>query len=287
MARRKIRSKKHSRRRKEARRNQLVRWLIASLILVAGLVGLTHWSAVQIQEIKVSTDSQIDAESVGELTRSVLAEPWLGVVSHNNILLLPRRRIRERVAAVSPQIKAVNVDVTGLQSVAISLDNRQAVGEVCSSAPAGNCQLVDQTGFIFKSATGSSSSPIFTYQSEGEISIGERFLAEERFRSLNFFIDTLSAINMESWSVAIEPNGDLVIPVVRSGENTTASSSAAVDLKLNLYDDLAQIFSNLQTVVENDSFVTETPQGGEDPEVISPFSLEYIDLRFENKIFYK
>lgn len=287
MPRRRIRSKQHARRRKETRRRRWIFYGISSVILLALLIGLTHWSSVQIEEIDVDVDSHTKPELIVDMAESILSEPWLAVVSRDNILLLPRSEIKKRVKSASSRIESVNIDISGFQAIDIIINNRTAVAEICHNNADSNqsdCRLVDESGFIFSEADmATSSSPDFIYSVNSPLRNSTRLLPANRFQSLHSFIEALADFGMHAKRARIKEYGDVVIPVQ---EEDSEEEVRAVDLKINFHDDLPQVASNLQTVIENESFVSSTSTGDE-AESVSPFALDYIDLRFENKVFYK
>lgn len=286
MPRRRIRSKQHARRRKETRRRRWIFYGISSVILLALLIGLTHWSAVQIEEINVEVDAHAEPELIVDLAENILSEPWLAVISRNNILLLPRSEIRKRVKSASSRIESIDVDITGFQAIDIVIQNRTAVAEVCQNNPGeNNCRLVDESGFIFSEADmATSTSPDFTYTVDLPLQNSTRLLPANRFQSLHSFIEALADFGMYAQQAHIKEYGDVVIPVQDKADSD--AEARTVDLKINFYDDLPQVASNLQTVIDNESFVSSTSTEDKTKSV-SPFALDYIDLRFENKVFYK
>lgn len=287
MVRQRIRSTKHARRRQEARKR---RWRFYSTATVVGLVllvGITHLPALQIQSISVEAGEYADADLIKGFVENILSEPALGVMSRKNIILAPRDEISAKVQEVSPQIKEVDIDITGLRSLRIETMARQPVAEVCRQ-PTGRqlqgCHFIDAESIIFiRADEAATTTSGLTYVVDAGLRQRERLLPSEDFRDLHSFIQALDEIDLSAELAYLEEYGDVIIPV----EDATGEEAGSVNLQINLYDDLSQVLANLQTVLENDSFVASTPINGETPETVSPFSLEYIDLRFENKVFYK
>lgn len=289
MSSRRIRSKKHARRRKQTRRRRWSAYIICGVCLLALLVGLTHWSDIQIEEVTAATGNHIDSQLVVNLTNGVLEQPWLlGLVSRDNIALMPREGIRQEVHGISPRVKSVDISLTSLESVEIAVANRQPIARVCRLQAAnsqGDCQVVDTEGFMFARAgesTAASSSANFRYLTDSEVSAGRQFLPTERFQALQSLVTALVDMEMYADHLIVGEHGDFIVPVSATKD---ADETDTVDLKMNLNKDLQQMVSNLQTVIENESFRPESSTTSTDS--VSPFSLEYIDLRFDNKIFYK
>ncbi len=268
-----------------------MRWYgFGVLAVIALFIGFTHWSVVTINNIDVSAGSEVTEDTVRELTEDVLAEPWLGIVAQDNILLLPRNRLHEVLTSVSPAIKSTDVDITGLRSFRVTLTEREPSAQLCArtaSEELNQCRLVDGTGFVFSTnQSEATSTPSLTYTVNNIPESGERLMPTSVFSTLSSFANTLPELDLYPEQIDIKEQGDADVTVY-SQENPTATSSS-VNIKINIYDDLSQSFANLQTVLGKNSLATSTsnevnPNGSE----VSPFTFEYIDLRFENKVFYQ
>lgn len=295
MANQKIRSREHVRK-KWRRVGQYVGGVIAALLVtVAGLVGLTHWHTVQIQSYSVSVpdQSQLPEKQMEKLVGSIVDENLWGIINRNNIVLMPRGQITERINEVSPRIKASETDLTGLRTFQVDVQTRQAIGEVCKqegeNQPATSCSLVDKNGFVFAKADPQATSlNQLVYTTSNGPEVGAQMLPEETFTVLRSFLDNLPELGLSPERVHLQDRRDIKITVEKSA-NVAATTSPAVDIRLDLSDSLNQLYTDLKTVIQKDAFMASSSGQATDTEKksVSPFSLEYIDLRFGNKVFYK
>lgn len=287
MSPRRIRSKQHAQKRRKARLRRLKFYAAGVITVLTLLVGLTHLNAVEITDIAVETEADVPAETVHERAQESLSNRWLSVVSRDNALLLPRQEIRQDVRSISSRIDTVDIRLTGLRSIAINVTNRDPVARACgnndSEVDRPECYLVDETALLF-SLSDMEDDDLLTYYINTPLRAGTQLLPPESFRSIRAFVAALKDIDLVPQRVEIEEGGDLTIPVT---ENEAATSTASVDLRVSMYKDLEQTAANLQTVIANRSFVAEGANGDEPADTVSPFSLEYIDMRFDNKVFYK
>jgi len=285
MAARKIRSKKHAQKRKEAQLNKIKLYAVLFFVIGGILIGVTHLNSVQIDDIQVETDSYIKPEIIQDLSSVIIQRPLLGVIRRDNVLLLPRSEIRKEIRLTSSRIKEVDLNISDLQSLDITVINREAVVSVCKNAQvaSGKCHLVDENGFIFAS-NGTSMDNLLQYTTQEPPRPGTQLLPTHRFENMQSFIDIISEMNIDTRQIDLEPAGDVTLYTASASEE---EDSGEVEIRINLYQELSQVASNLQTSIDSNSFISEDTDetGAEVP--VSPFSLEYIDLRFENKIFYK
>ncbi|PSO44987.1 MAG: hypothetical protein BRC25_03475 [Parcubacteria group bacterium SW_6_46_9] len=115
---RKIRSREHVRK-KWRRVFRYIGGVIIALLLVAfGLIGLTHWSKVQINSFSVSvpSNSELPQKDMEKMVDSLIDKHLWGIIGRDNIALLPRSAITSSVERVSPRIRSADVDLTGLRS---------------------------------------------------------------------------------------------------------------------------------------------------------------------------
>lgn len=286
MAARRIRSKKHAQKRKEARLKKIKVYFVLSLFFCGILVGITHLNSVQINDIQIETDSYIKPEMIEDVTSVIIQRPILGIIQRDNILLFPRREIRQEIQSISSRIKTVNLRITGVQSFQITVVNREAVVLAChdQQSPLGKCYSVDENGLIFPSNE-SPSDKLLRYTTLVPPRPGMQLLSPHQFQALQSFIDVIHEMGINTTQVDLGPAEDVTLHTVSTAQNKEITEE--VEIRINLYQELPQIASNLQSAINSQSFVAEEPDESGIDQPVSPFSLEYIDMRFENKVFYR
>lgn len=302
---RRIRSKQHIQKRRQARLRRLQLYVGGVFAVLALLAGLTHLNVVEIADITVTTETDVSDEAVEEWVKDTLSRRWLGMVARDNILLLPRQNIRAAVRGMSARIEAVDINLSGLRGITVNVTNRDPVARACGSSLSNTeqadeamgtttsvtdepvtteCYLVDAAGTLFVLSESDETDSLLSYQIDTPLRAGTELLPSDVFRSIQAFVAALEDMDLEPQEVTIQEGGDLKIPVT---DADAATSTASVDLRVSMYKDLEQTAANLQTVIANRSFVAEGSNGDTPAEPVSPFSLEYIDMRFDNKVFYK
>lgn len=292
MNKQKIRSQKHVEKQKKRRRRRWIAVVVLALVLLGGLIALSHWSAIQINSFSIQADDDLPEEQIRNVVSTQLDDRLWFVFARNNVVLLPRTDITNRITSLTPRIKDSTIDLTGLDSFVVTIQTRQPVVQVCppkSSTTTRDCLLVDRTGYTYAQADDdqATSSDLFVYRSDNA-NVGTQLAPESTFRLLQSFLDKLPELSFQPLMVSFKDHQDVFI-ATREQSATTTASSTTVELRVNLADDLNQKYTDLKTVVEKGAFVASTTEetiNGSKPS-ISPFTLEYIDLRFGNKVFYK
>jgi hypothetical protein len=292
---RKIRSREHVRKKWRRVFRYIGGFIGVLLLVVFGLIGLTRWSQVQINSFSVSvpSDSELPQKDMEKMVDSLIDRHLWGIIGRDNIALLPRSAITSKVERASPRIRSAGVDLTGLRSFTVNVTVREPVGVACASGDAQNrraqngCRHVDKEGFMYAQADTSTSSDLLVYTKEDTPKTGNQLLPKKTFTILQSFINNLSELGLSAQLVSLQDQRDVSI-TVKNAETATTTATSTVEIRLDLSDSLNQAYTDLKTVIEKDAFVaTSSEQAGTQEKTVSPFALEYIDLRFGNKVFYK
>ncbi|MDO8564414.1 MAG: hypothetical protein Q7R88_00265, partial [bacterium] len=146
----------------------------------------------------------------------------------------------------------------------VFVTERLAVARLCNTA----CFLMDETGLLFAEAEGTSTAQLLRIRVPGgDIAPGFQFLDGERLIALLGFAGTLRTIGFGVSELSV--NGEELVVRLQSGAR----------ILLHLEKQYGTIERHLQALVaEKDLFA----KGAGSIE-----TLEYIDLRYGNKIYFK
>lgn len=273
----------HAMKEKRRRRAFLLRGALALAAAVAiggALSAITRADALSIGTIEVKGAATVSAEEVKSLATEFLAGKYAYLFPKASALLYPAAALEGAIVARFPRVAAADARLLSPTALSISLTERTPHALLCSPRPEGEgeegkeptepatpCYFLDETGFVFSKAPEFSGTPFFRYESwaSAEDPVGTFFLPAERFRELDFFVASVRSAGTDPVSLALLPEGDVSLAL--SGGARILFSEA---------QDLAEVFENLQAVLSSE-VVKE--QG--------VLSLDYLDLRFGNKVFYK
>jgi len=252
-------------RRARARRMFLI---VVSVLVLLGIAGLFYasWSsALRVQEVRAEGPhaSEIITEA-----KEIMSGTYAFILPRNSLFFLPINSIREGVLQNHPDIVAVAVHSSGLQSITVVASPRPTAYLWCGvtrSVP-GECYTVDTSGLIFgkaetetasstqsqylkvyNSVEGSLEDPVRAYVSYASAFPNALRLAKA-LKTLQANVTDLTIENDEASFYTAQ--GTRIIYVI-GNEDATATLAASVFPTLNL------------------------EQG----------SVEYIDLRFEGKVY--
>jgi cell division septal protein FtsQ len=170
-----------------------------------------------------------------------------------------------------PEILTLDVSRIGLKGISIKIEERKPEALWCKnnqSEDAPECYFVDNTGKVFARAPFFSGNVYFVYKGglSNEDFLGTQLFNTQDFVNFSSFVKQVSnKLNVKIISAEIKDQGDFDLYL---------SSGTRIMLNKNIsYDDM---FNNMEAVLKSAQFSTSTLG-----------SLDYIDMRFGNKVYYK
>lgn len=251
------------------------------LRIIIGLVGIVvfglllygvHWSsyhrAMRIGEISVRGAMLQDPADVISFTRAQLAEDRIHFIARDNIFAYPKEEIRAALLRNFPRLKSVRVGRGGMfgTTLIVNVDERTSYATWCKEAQPNECYVFDEGGLIFAPASraGKSEMPYTFFGGVGgESPIGSVFLPDQlagvrdllqRMREARFVPVNLHVLDAQDYTIDLT-NG--------------------FTIKASFGQDIDTLVHNLELVA-----VAPALRGKEG-------DLEYIDLRFGNRVYYK
>ncbi len=239
--------------------------MLGFMLSVAALGGLTHLEVVSVREVIVRGAERLSPESVSAVVQETLTGSGFSLFSPNNIFLYPHDQIEEQLPEKFPRIKKVTVGRESLlaQAVIVTVEERVPFATWCAKDDA--CYVMDEKGYLFDVAGDSPQSP---YVFRGGLLphteiIGQIFL-EGRLSQILSLMEKLEEAGFHSRGMMVESEEDFTVTLL-SGQRILM----AFDSKES------EVMHNLETALQSDSLRTRLPE------------LEYIDLRFGNRVYYK
>jgi cell division septal protein FtsQ len=269
-------------------------WLAAGLFVVsaAGIFYLIIFSSLlALDKIRVEGNKEIKEEQIIEIAGPLLAKKIYNQIPVANPVFLPEEKIKSGILENLPEVKSVIVakDFKS-HSLIIKIEERQRSAiwcrvlvkepnQVSSSTgqktnqnesgfgPIEKCFFVDDQGFVFKPAPIFSGGPVATVYDETiqSIEIKDKVSSEKTLSFVLAAKKELGANNLDLTDFVIKSRslGDLEI-----------LTSGSWRIYLNINNSVKDQIYSLKRVLEE-----------EIKEKIG--QLEYIDLRVENKVYYK
>ncbi len=288
----KLRDKK---RKQKKLKNILI--ISVSIFIFSLVVYLLNANFLSIQQIIVD-DVEFSNRNEIELTiKEKIEGRYLGMFSRSNALIFSRTKIAREIKTKFPSIKDVDVDLKGLTTIRVELEEYVSTALWCdvpvtpantlthdvnedgteeekvsvipqtlSSFSNANCFFVNDEGTIFSPTKFDSNSDVIkTFGKITSDPIRQSYADKKTFQELIEFSKLLRRLNIvadQIWTT----NGEVYAFVTKE----------KVKIYIDSESDVVSMFDNLDTVMKRDAINQ------------AQFSnIDYIDLRFGNRVFYK
>lgn len=252
-------------RRRLHRRRILVSLFILFLLLLAGIIYELNQSAVRISNIVVYGADQ----SYASIASSAMQGRYLGIIPRDSTFFFPGGRIRSDIIALHPNIVAVSLFRNGFTGLSIKVNDRVAIARWCGLAPTEGveayCYVFDANGFIFAAvATTTSTINNFTLYAPLEGGALEPLRATiARAEELPSIFDFARQLD------------------------TLGSPTAHLILRGDEVDDYLASGTRVTYVLGNEQNAFAALVSAHDNFNLADGSLEYVDLRFDGKVYLK
>ncbi|MDB4983824.1 MAG: hypothetical protein JWM20_3 [Patescibacteria group bacterium] len=279
----------------EVRRKRRMRVLVVLLLLIIALVGagigFLRKPSFQISDIAVTNAKSLDGNAIEISARKHISGFYALVIPKSNGLLFSKSAMNKFLLQEFPGIESVDTEFLNRNSVAISIVEKKPSYLWCTV----QCYFVDNSGMIYENA------PVFTpgfFLGFSGITSGGTITdpsdpIRRRFASAAEFDRTLSVVNFlaaksvhvinakylstaDSTQEIATGDGDEALTVDQIGDAIVPSTAKFYILQSEGPQDVGQ---SLSLVLLDKDFQSKL--------AADPGSLQYIDLRFNGKIYYK
>ncbi len=250
------------------------------LVSFAAVSALFYIPALRIKNIVVRGNSILEsAEIISAVTQTINGK-YVGIFPKDSILVFPKEKISAELAKKFGRIKRVSVKRGFPDSLSVTIEERKPTALFCqenkqnyaanfaSKPGVGNenvCYFIDQDGIVFEPAPNFSDNVYVKFYAEGGEAASGAGIPEKisGFKKMMWFAE------------AARNSGVDIIKVAMAKERMKKFySSEGWFIMLNENDDFQTAFENLKLAL------------GEKIKDNRKY-LEYLDLRFGNKLFYK
>ena len=246
-----------------------MKWKLILLILFV-LMSMSiffYWmrhSSLNIRKIDVVENSLSKTSSLEANVSNSLNGNIFFFIPKTNALFFPRFEVQENLKKSFPEIAAIDIDLKGLHEIEVEIEEYEP--KIILETKNGTF-FVNEFGDIFmKTPLLHSYDDLFVFSTEeDDLDIRSNFVDPEFLKSMISFLTNLESINIKVFGLDYR-NEDVYYVMTDLGFEILVAST----------DNLEESFKNIKSIIENGALSEEDLN-----------SVEYIDLRFGNKVFYK
>ena len=245
-------------------------WIFGGVVLVLIFVfaGLARISYFRIKNVAIEGNATLGSEELMSGVLGAMTGNYFLIFPKNNILLASSGEIETKILNDFPRVKSISISKNLPGSLSVKIEERKSTALLCRDAPpAGECYFLDENGFAFEKSPYFSGNIFIKFTDErnvgNSVSDTGQLISEEQFKGLMALIDSASGNGVEITDVVLKKEG---IYNLNTQEGWKIILSERNDLKIAA--------DNLRITLES-KIKDKRP------------TLEYIDLRLANKVFYK
>lgn len=270
------------RRRRRNVSNKILLLLFGVSVVVAGCSYLSKFPRLNIKEVEIMGNKVLDADMLKTEVRNHLSGNYVWLFPKTNILFYPQKAIKNILQDKFKTISAINLSITDTQNLAVSLTERVPkytwcghVTKLLNSNSNQKCYFLDSEGYIFDEAPYFSPGVYLKFYGDVNVNLenppGVYFL-KDKFAQIITFKNRLTEFGINVNSFWLNNLGDAYFFL-----STKEELGPKIIFKLD--SDLEKVAENLHTALNTEPLKTKFK---------TKFSaLEYIDLRFGNKVYDK
>ncbi len=265
------------RQRRKNLQNKILYIAIISLVLVVVFVSLTNLNKLKIKNIEISGNKVVDTEVIDQIIRDSLKGSYLYIIPKSNFLFLPKEQIVENLTNTYGRLKDISFKITNTESMHISLGEREGKYIWCgdelneiSLNEENPCSFMDNSGYVFDVAPFFSGNVYFRFFGK----LNNKNFALEDWNKIISLKESITNMGLKIVAMYIKTDGDIEIYL---SSNLPLYQAPEIRLKKDFV--LEKIVGNLGAAITTEPLVSDLKNKNK--------TLDYIDLRFGNKVYFK
>lgn len=273
--------------------NKILIFLFGFAVIFILLAYLSRINSLNIDSVEIIGNKVVDTQTITEAVKEQIAGKYLWLFPKTNILFYPQGAVKKELQNKFKRIKDVNLSIKNNKVLEVSLSERTASYTWCgvespesllvedsTSKDSGEdqkCYFMDLDGYIFDEAPYFSGNIYFKFYGLLDLNANDPlgfYFAEQNFKQLISFKNILTEMKLKPVALRIINNEDAEMILLRG---TRAATEPKIIFKMNA--DVQNIAENLQAALNTEPLQSKFK---------TKYSLlQYIDLRFNNKVYDK
>lgn len=246
---------------------------ILSVVLVLLSWGSRHEKFL-IKNVKIEGNETVSAEEISKIVEKNISGKYLFLFPKNNVLIYSGGAISKEILNNLKKVNSVETKIGDRKELLVKVAERKPAYVWCpqddvgeDTAPKSQCYFLDEHGFSFSEAPRFSGPVFFEIYAGGvsDTAVGGYPFENSLFRKLTLFKNALAEISLPATRLIQMKDGDFKFELKDGG-------TILINEKTDINISLRNLLSAKKALDESGKATS---------------SLEYIDLRFGNKVFYK
>jgi len=262
----------------ERMRRQLLLRLSVSVVVIIILVSFGSWflhrPSLQIHEIVIHGNSVISDSDLKKITKEVLEGKYFFLFPRTNTFIYPEKEIETSVLSSFRQIESVDLVRTNFQTLSMEVEEQSPYALWCfqeileTEKVQDICYFLNREGLVFSKAPNFTGNVFFRFYGDLDDTdpIGKYYLkVNNEFNRASVLIDSITSLSIVP--IELHPLGE---------DDMELYMDDGSKVLFTRKQSSSEVLDNLKVVLESEIF--KDKERGD---------IEYIDLRFGNKVYFK
>jgi len=259
---------------KKRRKKKFIRFgvLIALVFIFVGLLSyVSQRSKLRINDVVLSGGVLVAEKDIREESLKFLGGSYFWLFPRNNSFIYPKNKLENYLKENFKRMDTIAISLENLNKMIITITERKPVAIWCNDlgGEKDKCYFLDANSTIFAEAPNFSGDAYFKYYGgvENENPIGLEYIASStEFTRINNFIELVKKLEIKPLHLKSTGEGEFSLVLFGGGE-----------IYFDVKKPLEMTYKNLESLLNSSEISNKNG--------ILP--VEYIDLRYGNKLFYK
>ncbi len=270
--------------RKKKARFRLGIAIVSVVIILGSVIFISRTRQLQIQSVVVRGNYIVSADDVKKSVQTILDQKYAWIIPKSNVLVYPNAKLRAEIAKQFPRFDSVHLHRENWGTLVIDVEERKSVYLWCDALPSQkdtqnqNCYYVDDRGYIFSRSPSFTGNVYFIFYGTytwgaNESPIGKKLFSDEYFKHVIRFKEGIA-------SHGIIPYGFVMYSTTVSGFLLSPKFDDGIQkIVFTTSQDLSVLYENLLLALTSADLQKQLREEFD--------SLQYLDLRYDKKVYYK
>lgn len=247
-------------------------FILLILLIIGGIIGFLRKKDFQIAQVSVIGTKSLSKQQILDATHEYLDGAYAVIIPKTNTLLLSKESLSQYLLNKIPSISNVTVSFIEKNSIQISIQEKKPSYIWCNES----CYFVDENGIVYEESPKYTPGVFLTFSGgmiEGD-PIKKTFVDQDLFKKTLNLINQLEDLEIKTLSINYGEDISLQISSIRK-----VSVGSQTKIILGTNESIVDAIKALTLLLNDKTFGGSIISRGQ--------LLQYIDIRFPDKIYYK